>query len=224
METTINDRSHHGQINRPVRNGDADDGDSCRSFCSLEVTQFRQIGVAVKSLKEVTQGNTFEFYEYVVKCLAGVTLGYLLLKAFPLQSGQYYWLLISILLSITHDNNSKVAVDRMRGNIVGSFVGLFAFLLHNPPNLLTVCIGVALTIALCFYLDLIGVCRTALVGFIIVIIYEEAHSSWTGAIYRMISVVLGCLIGLGINYTFRRITMPFLQRVENEKVDDDGQE
>lgn len=182
------------------------------------------MGVAVKSLKEVTQGKTLEFYEYIVKCLAGVTLGYLLLKAFPEQSGQYYWLLISILLSITHDNNSKVALDRMRGSIVGSLVGLFAFLLHNPPNLLTVCIGVAPTIALCFYLDLIGVCRTALVGFIIVIIYEEAHSSWTGAIYRMVSVVLGCSIGLGINYAFRKITMPILQSVQGEDTYDDGEE
>ena len=178
----------------------------------------------MKSLHEITQGNTLEFYEYVVKCLAGVTLGYLLLKAFPQQSGQYYWLLISILLSITHDNNSKVALDRMRGNIVGSFVGLFTFLLHNPPNLLTVCIGVAATITLCFYLDLISVCRTALVGFIIVIIYEEAHSSWTGAIYRMVSVVLGCLIGLGINYTFRKITMPIFQSVQTEDTHDDGGE
>jgi NhaP-type Na+/H+ or K+/H+ antiporter len=59
---------------------------------------------------------------------------------------------------------------------------------------------------------LIGVCRTALVAFIIVMIFEEAHSSWTGAIYRMISVVLGCLIGLVINYTFRRFTLPMLQR------------
>jgi uncharacterized membrane protein YgaE (UPF0421/DUF939 family) len=172
--------------------------------------------VAMKSFKENTQSHTFEFYEYIVKCLVGVSVGYLLLKAFPGQSGQYSWLLISILLSITHDNNSKAAHDRMRGNIVGSLVGLVMFLLHNPPNLLTVGIGVVVTIALCFNLDLIGVCRTALVGFIIVMIYEEAHSSWTGAIYRMVSVVLGCLIGLVINYTFRKITLPMLQRIETE--------
>ena len=178
----------------------------------------------MRSLSEITQGRTLEFYEYIVKCLAGVTLGYLLLKAFPQQSGQYYWILISILLSITHDNNSKVALDRMRGNVVGSLVGLFAFLLHNPPNLLTVCIGVTLTIVFCFYLDLIGVCRTALVGFVIVIIYEEAHSSWTGAIYRMGSVVLGCLIGLGINYAFRKMTMPILRSVQTQDTHDDGSE
>lgn len=179
---------------------------------------------AMKSFKENPRGNTFQFYEYIVKCLAGVSLGYVLLKAFPRQSGQYSWLLISILLSITHDNNSKAAHDRMRGNIVGSLVGLVVFFLHNPPNLLTVGIGVVVTITICFRLDLIGVCRTALVAFIIVMIFEEAHSSWMGAIYRMVSVVLGCLIGLVINYTFRKITLPMLQRIETESNPDDGGE
>lgn len=175
----------------------------------------------MKSFKEITRGNTFEFYEYIVKCLVGVTVGYILLKAFPEQSGQYSWLLISILLSITHDNNSKAAHDRMRGNIVGSLVGLSMFFLHKPPNLLTICIGVVVVIVLCFNLDLIAVCRTALVGFIIVMMYEEAHSSWTGAIYRMVSVILGCLIGLIINRTFRKITLPMLPRTEKEAGHDD---
>ena len=61
-------------------------------------------------------------------------------------------------------------------------------------------------------LDLIGVCRIALVGFIIVMMYEADHSSWTGAIYRVISVVGGCMLGLLINYTFRRLTSPMFQK------------
>ena len=106
----------------------------------------------MKSFKQITQGNSLMFYEYVAKCLVGVTVGYLLMRAFPRESGQYYWVLISVVLSITHDNNSKVALDRMRGNIVGSVVGLFVFFLHNPPILLTICIGVIMIITLCFAL------------------------------------------------------------------------
>jgi uncharacterized membrane protein YgaE (UPF0421/DUF939 family) len=166
----------------------------------------------MKSLKEIMGRNTLVFYEYVVKCLVGVSVGYLLMRAFPRESGQYYWVLLSVVLSITHDNNSKVGIDRMRGNIVGSVVGLLVFFLHDPPNLLTICIGVVMVITLCFGLDLIGVCRTALVGFIIVMMYEADHSSWTGAIYRVISVVGGCMLGLLINYTFRRLTSPMFQK------------
>jgi uncharacterized membrane protein YgaE (UPF0421/DUF939 family) len=176
----------------------------------------------MKSFKEMTGVSTLEFAEYNVKCFAGVTVGYVLYEAFPQQSGQFLWMLISILLSITHDNNSKVAYDRMRGNVLGSAVGLFAFFLHNPPNLLTICIGVALTIAICFHLKLIGVSRTALVAFIIVVLYEEAHSSWEGAVYRMSSVVVGCLIGLVINYAFRKMAITFYRTVSTsaaERID-----
>jgi hypothetical protein len=51
-------------------------------------------------------------------------------------------------------------------------------------------------------------------------IYEETHSSWTGAIYRMVGVVLGCLIGLAINYIFRMITAPLFETVEAVEDDD----
>ncbi len=183
------------------------------------------------SFKEIAGVSTLEFCEYNVKCYVGVAVGYVLYKAFPQYSGLYLWMLLSILLSITHDNNSKVAYDRMKGNVLGSAVGLFAFLLHNPPNLLTICIGVAMTITICFKLKLIGVSRTALVAFIIVMLYEEAHSSWEGAVYRMASVVVGCLIGLVINYAFRKLAITFyrrtspaaVERVESEDKHDAGE-
>jgi uncharacterized membrane protein YccC len=167
----------------------------------------------MKSLKEIMGSDTLAFYEYVVKCLVGVSAGYLLMRAFPRESGGFYWVLLSVVLSITHDNNSKVGVDRMRGNLIGSVVGLLVFFLHNPPNLLTICIGVVMVITLCWGLDLIGVCRTALVGFLIVMMYEADHSSWTGAIYRMACVVGGCLLGLLINYIFRKLTSPMFQKL-----------
>jgi uncharacterized membrane protein YgaE (UPF0421/DUF939 family) len=175
----------------------------------------------MKSFKEMAGIRPLEFCEYNAKCLVGVAVGYLLYKAFPQQSGLYLWMLISILLSITHDNNSKVAYDRMKGNVLGSAAGLFTFFLHNPPNLFTICIGVAMTIAICFQLKLIGVSRTALVAFIIVVLYEEAHSSWEGAVYRMAAVVGGCGIGLVINYVFRRIAMAFFSATAVETIKDE---
>jgi len=168
----------------------------------------------MKSFQAIAGVSALEFCEYNAKCFVGVTLGYCLYEAFPEQSGQFLWILISILLSITHDNNSKVAHDRMKGNVLGSAVGLFTFFLHQPPNLITICIGVAATIAVCFKLKLIGVSRTALVAFIIVVLYEEAHSSWEGAAYRMTCVVVGCLIGLVINYVFRKLVTTFYRPIE----------
>ncbi len=161
----------------------------------------------MKRFKEISGITRFAFCEYNLKCFVGVAVGYLLYKAFPEQSGQLLWLLLSILLSITHDNSSKVAYDRMKGNVVGSLVGLFAYFLHDPPNLLTICVGVATTITICSFLRLIDVARTALVAFVIVVLFDEAHSSWQGAVYRMGSVVVGCFIGLVINFVFRRLAI-----------------
>jgi uncharacterized membrane protein YgaE (UPF0421/DUF939 family) len=161
----------------------------------------------MKSFEEVAGFSPFIFWEYNLKCLAGVAVGYLLYRAFPEQSGELLWVLLSILLSITHDNNSKVAYDRMKGNVVGSLVGLAAYFLHNPANLLTICLGVAASIAICSLLRLIGVVRTALVAYIIVVLYEESHSGWQGAVYRVASVLTGCFIGLVINNVFRRIAL-----------------
>lgn len=156
-----------------------------------------------KTLKQTSSISRLEFGEYILKCLVGVSIGYLLLRTFPQQSGQSLWLLISILLSITHDNNSKVAYDRMKANVLGSVVGLFAFFLHDPANLLTISIGVTITIAICFWLKLMDVSRTALVALIIVVFFDEAHRSWSGALERVASVVAGCVIGLVINFIFR---------------------
>lgn len=177
----------------------------------------------MKIFRAIRNGGAFEFYEYIAKCLAGVIIGYLLLTAFPEQKGQFFWVLISILLSITPDNNSKIAFDRMRGNVVGSMVGLFTFLLHNPPNLLTICVGVVAVIAACYKLKLEGVCRTALVAFVIVLFYEGDLGTWLGAIYRMGSVTTGCLIGLFINFVFRRMSVPVLRKLEGGDKGDGGE-
>ncbi len=168
-----------------------------------------RIWSTIKGFTRIRGARTLEFCEYTVKCFVGAAIGYGLYEAFPQHSRQFLWMLVSILLSITHDNDSKVALDRMRGNIIGSTVGLFVFLLHNPPNLATICIGIAAAIAICFKLNLIGVSRATLVAFVIVLFYEEANSSWHGAVYRMASVVGGCLIGLVINQVFRKLMIAF---------------
>ena len=163
----------------------------------------------MKSFQEIAGISPLVFWEYNLKCIVGVTVGYLLYAAFPDERGQFLWILLSILLSRTHDNNIKVAHDRMKGNIVGSMVGFVVFFLHDSPNLLKICLGVVLTITLCSFFNLITVCRTALVAFIIVVLNEETQSSWQGALYRVACVVVGCLIGLIINFVFRKLSEVF---------------
>ena len=185
----------------------------------------------MKSVRQTRAVTRLEFWEYNAKCATGVAIGFAAYQAFPQYSGQLVWVLISILLSITHDNNSQVAFDRMKGNVVGSLVGFLAFFTPHTPRIFTVCGGVLATIAICFRLKLIPVARTALAAFIIVVLYEGEHGSWEGAVYRMISVVVGCLIGLVINYAFRKLVFrlfpptakPEVKGIEKEEKPDGGE-
>lgn len=158
----------------------------------------------------------YQLMEYIIKCIIGVAGTFLLFLIFPAFHDQLYWVIISVMLSITHDNDSKAAVDRMKGNIIGSVVGLIGYLLEKfvtnanyfsqlsapSSSIILIIIGVIITITLCTFLGFIAVTRTALVGFFIVMIYEDNHHSYTGAIMRLISTVSGCLLGLIINKTF----------------------
>lgn len=154
--------------------------------------------------------------EYIIKCIVGVAGTFMLFLFFPAFHDQLYWVIISVMLSITHDNDSKAALDRMKGNLMGSIVGLIGYLLemmlHRSPflsqftepasSITLIIIGVIITITLCALLGFISVTRTALVAFFIVMIYEDNHHSYTGAIMRLVSTVTGCLLGLIINKIF----------------------
>lgn len=160
--------------------------------------------------------NPYQLMEYIVKCIIGVAGTFMLFLFFPTFRDQLYWVIISVMLSITHDNDSKAAVDRMKGNLMGSIVGLIGYLLemlvHRSPvlsqfaepvsSISLIIIGVVITISLCAFMGFISVTRTALVAFFIVMIYEDNHHSYNGAIIRLVSTVTGCLLGLVINKTF----------------------
>ena len=176
----------------------------------MSSAEFRQKFVSKTGLKP------YQLMEYIVKCIIGVAGTFLLFLLFPAFHDQLYWVIISVILSITHDNDSKAAVDRMKGNIVGSIVGLIGYLLEMlvrrssmlsqlaepASSIALIIVGVIITISLCAFMGFISVTRTALVAFFIVMIYEDNHHSYYGAIMRLVSTMSGCLLGLVINKTF----------------------
>lgn len=179
----------------------------------------------------------YEFVEYIIKCVAGVSAIFPLFMMFPDWHDDIYWMIISLMISMTYNNESKAALERMRGNVIGSIVGcgcwfLKAFLTQfgtiaanqNAALLLSIIIGLVIVITCCAGLRMIGVARTALVGFFIVIIYEDHHHSWQGAMIRLASVVTGCMAGLCINKSFAwasRVLFGEKRKVGSENREDD---
>jgi uncharacterized membrane protein YgaE (UPF0421/DUF939 family) len=111
--------------------------------------------------------------------------------------------MISVVLVIAPDGTSnRLAIDRMKANILGSSIGLLLFLIHQP-NLFLICVAVILTILIGIFLKLNAALRPALAALIIVMIHEEQqNSTWHIAIERMGCVMLGCVIGLLITIVF----------------------
>jgi uncharacterized membrane protein YgaE (UPF0421/DUF939 family) len=106
--------------------------------------------------------------------------------------------MISAVLVIAPDgkDSDRLAIDRMKANILGSLIGLMLFLIHQP-NLFLICIAVILTILIGTFFKLNNALRSALSALVIVMIHEEEKSStWHIAIERMGCVMLGCIVGL----------------------------
>jgi regulator of ribonuclease activity A len=145
------------------------------------------------------------FFIYILKCLSGLSIGYWLFISFPHH--QFYWTIISILIVISPDpkDSTRLALDRMKANTIGSITGLLMFLI-NQPGLLLMAVGVVITIAICSLLKLMSVGRSALVALLIVMIHEKNGNSWEIALERMGCVIAGCVIALVITIIFDYFT------------------
>ncbi|MEO7427704.1 MAG: FUSC family protein [Fibrobacteria bacterium] len=138
---------------------------------------------------------------YAVKCVLGLCAGYALYRAFPQH--QFFWSMISIMLVLAPDggDSTKLAFERMEANVVGSTIGMLLYLLHKP-NLLLLCMGVVITIAVGTKLRLENAIRSALVSLIIVMVGEQQNNSWRIALERIGCVIAGCVIALLITFAF----------------------
>src|ERR1700753_3207662 len=120
---------------------------------------------------------------YMAKCLLGLSMGYWLFIKFPNYS--FYWTLVSILLVMApdHHDSSKLALDRVKANIIGSIIGLLLFMV-NGSELLMMGIGVITTISICYLLKILTIGKSALAAFLIVILHERHGNTWQVAVER----------------------------------------
>lgn len=140
---------------------------------------------------------------YLLKCLTGVIICYALYKYFPQYP--FYWSLVSVVVSLSPDNSNTLAYDRMKANMIGCAAGicLYPFPL---PNLVILCLGVALTIFIGISLRMTNTLKTALAAVVIITLQEEHEKHWYVALERVSCVVAGCLVALGVTLLFNLIS------------------
>ena len=144
-------------------------------------------------------------FQYILKCLMGVLICYVPYVLFPQH--EFYWSIISVLLVLApdHRDSNRLAMDRMKANIIGSAVGLSSFLfLVHVPVLVVLCAAVIVNIIICYALGLESTTRSALAALVIVLIQEKEQSSWLTGFERMGCVITGCVVAIIITYVFSR--------------------
>jgi len=152
-------------------------------------------------------------FQYILKCLIGVSICYVPYVYFPQH--EFYWSIISVLLVLApdHSDSNRLAMDRMKANIIGSIVGLLSFLfLVHIPVLVVLCIAVVVNILTCYMFGLENTTRSALAALVIVLIQEKEHSNWLAGFERMGCVIVGCVLAIIITYAFSRF-----EKIKNGK-------
>ena len=151
------------------------------------------------SFVELKKSEYLSHLVYLVKCVIGVIICYLLYKAIPQYP--FYWSLVSVALATSLDSSNTQAYDRIKANTLGCGVGICLYPIH-VPELLIICVGISMTIGLAIFFEIITTVRSALAGFIIVILQVERTKHWYIALERVGCVVTGCLAALLITVIF----------------------
>jgi len=137
---------------------------------------------------------------YIIKCVIGLIICYILYKAIPQYP--FYWSIVSVLLAMSPDSSSNSqAYNRIKANILGCAVGIGLYPIHLP-ELLILCIGVMLAIVLGIALKMTDSLRSALAALVIVTLQSEQSKHWYIALERVMCVVAGCVIALLITLVF----------------------
>lgn len=150
-----------------------------------------------------------QFIVYVVRCLIGFMIGYILMHKFP--EFDLFWTLISIILVISPEEKQarQLTIDRFKSNFLGSLSGLAVFFLPIDDLYKIVC-GIILTCVLCRVFSLLNVARSAIVALLIILI-EHKDDDLLAPIARFTSVAVGCFIGLGVTL----VTSALVQEMSN---------
>lgn len=155
-----------------------------------------------------------QFITYVIRCLIGFLIGYLLILYFT--GIDLFWALLSIILVISPEENQakKLTIDRFKSNFLGSLSGLIVFLLEIE-DIYKVILGIIVTCVLCRIFDLLNVARSAIVALLIILL-EHKGDGIMSPIIRFGSVALGCFIGLGVTLTTSAFIQFFNKNVFNK--------
>jgi uncharacterized membrane protein YgaE (UPF0421/DUF939 family) len=138
---------------------------------------------------------------YSAQCVVGTLIVFMLSLFFNYKDTT--WCLISVLLVLSPDGKDsfQLSLTRIKANVAGVSAGLLCLLI-SPANMWTLSLAIFITLSICYLFKLDAGIRSALAATIIVMLHEEGSYLWVTALERVISVFVGCILGLLITFVF----------------------
>ncbi|MEP6646059.1 MAG: FUSC family protein [Saprospiraceae bacterium] len=150
--------------------------------------------------------RTKSFIIYSAKCVTGTLVVLTVSKMFSvLTYADTIWCLFSVLLVLSPEGTDSItlAFTRIKANLLGAAVGfLFITLFPHAANMWTLSLVIVITIGIGFVLKLDASLRPALVAVIIITMPQSSIPSLNTPVERVIAVIAGCFLGVGITYLF----------------------
>lgn len=161
--------------------------------------------------------KNFDFTWYTLECVVGLGLGYLIQQNYHIIGT---WCMFSILLVVSPDHKDAVnlAVNRINANIIGAFVGL-GLLYFYPITFPMLALGTIVTLISCEMLKLQHVARSAMIAVLIITSHEQGKHFWDVALERASGVIVGCIIGVALTYSFHHIVKASKKKLNLYKKD-----
>jgi uncharacterized membrane protein YgaE (UPF0421/DUF939 family) len=152
-----------------------------------------------KLQSDTSPPSPFAIYSLMAKCMSGVGICFYLASIWP--NYPFEWAMISVVLSLSLDNRTKFAIERIVSNTLGCMIGLLLFPIPLP-HLLLLCIGMAFIIWLTILLKITDMIRQSLAAFVIVMLREENSQLWFIPLHRVVTVMAGCIIAVLLTLFF----------------------
>ena len=149
------------------------------------------------------------YITYLIKCLIGVVICYALYYYIP--EYPFNWAIASVVLVLSPDQSNRLAYDRMKANALGCAVGIVLYPL-KLSDILILCLGVVLTIAIGIVLGITSTLRTSLAALVISNLQQVQTKHWYMALERVICVVAGCMVALMITILFSLINQKYSEK------------
>ena len=135
-----------------------------------------------------------------IKTALAVSICILISRIFPINNALYACISAIITMGSTVSNSYKSGVNRIKGTIVGAFVGLVMSLIA-PGNIILVGIGIVIIITICNYFKWDKSIAISCTVFCVIFISLNGRSPLEYSIYRTLDTIIGIVVSLVVNYT-----------------------